>query len=108
VSKVLIYCVNDGAVMKAWSQVQGVPEGSIVQLVADTRSEVTKSLDVVLDHPGVMGVLGNPRCKRFAMIVDDGVVRTINIAASEDDPAGDARPECSMVDQVLQDLQQKN
>jgi len=105
VSKVLIYCVNDGAVIQGWSKSLGVPEDSLIQIVADTRSEVTKALDVVLDHPGVMGVLGNQRCKRFSMIIDDGVVRTVNIAASEDDPAGDARPEPSMVEKVLEDLQ---
>ena len=68
--------MNDGAVIQGWSKSLGVPEDSLIQIVADTRGEVSKALDVVLDHPGVMEVLGNPRCKRFSMIIDDGVVRT--------------------------------
>lgn len=98
-----MYSVNDGAVMEGWSRDQGT-EGTIVTLYGDPRSEVTKALDVVLDHPGPMSVLGNPRCKRFSMLVKDCVVKTLNIAAADDDPAGDERPEISMVDKMLEDL----
>ena len=62
----LVYCVNDGAVMSAWGEAMNI-EGSMITFLADTRSELTQALGVVLDHPGPMGVLGNPRCKRFAM-----------------------------------------
>lgn len=89
--------------MQAWAKDQGV-EGSIVRLLADTRSEFTKALDLTLDHPGPMSVLGNPRCKRFSMLVKNCVVKTLNIAAAEDDPAGDDKPEISMVDKMLKDL----
>lgn len=103
VDHVAIYAVNDGAVMRGWAKDQGT-EGSIVELYGDPRSEVTQALDVVLDHPGPMSVLGNPRCKRFSILVEDGKVKSVNIAAAEDDPAGDARPEISMVDKILADL----
>jgi len=103
VSDVLVYCVNDGAVMTAWALDQGV-EGSIITFLGDPRSELTKALDLVLDHPGPMSVLGNPRCKRFSMLIDDGVIKTINVAASEDDPAGDDNPTVSLVDKMLEDL----
>jgi len=103
VDSVAIYAVNDGAVMSAWEKDQGTA-GSLIDLYGDPRSEVTKALEVVLDHPGPMGVLGNPRCKRFSMLVVDCKVKTINIAAAEDDPAGDDRPEISMVDKMLEDL----
>jgi len=106
VSDVIVYAVNDGAVMGAWAKDQGV-EGSIVKLVGDTRSELTKALDLVLDHAGPMGVLGNHRCKRFSMLVNDCIIKTINVAAAEDDPAGDDRPEISMVDKMLEDLASK-
>merc|ERR1712125_291239 len=92
--------------MNAWAESQGT-EGSIITLYGDPRSEVTKALDVVLDHPGPMSVLGNPRCKRFSMLVKDCVVKTLNVAAAEDDPAGDDRPEISMVDKMLEDLAAK-
>lgn len=103
VSDVLVYCVNDGAVMTGWAKDQGV-EGSIVSLLGDPRSEVTEALGLVLDHPGPMSVLGNPRCKRFSMLIDDGIIKTINVAAKEDDPAGDDDPSVSLVEKMLGDL----
>lgn len=99
----LVYCVNDGAVMTGWAKDQGV-EGTIVSFMGDPRSEVTQALGLVLDHPGPMSVLGNPRCKRFSMLIEDGVIRTINVAAAEDDPAGDGKPDISLVDKMLTDL----
>lgn len=89
--------------MAGWAKDQGT-EGSMVTLYGDPRSEVTKALDLVLDHPGPMSVLGNPRCKRFSMLVKDCTVKVLNVAAAEDDPAGDDRPEISMVDKMLEDL----
>jgi 2-Cys peroxiredoxin 5 len=103
VSDVLVYAVNDGAVMDGWSKAQGV-EGSIMTFMGDPRSELTKALGLVLGHPGPMSVLGNPRCKRFSMLIDDGVIKSINVAASEDDPAGDDDPSVSLVENMLKDL----
>merc|ERR1712224_24567 len=39
----------------------------------------------------------------MGMLIEDGIIKTINVAAAEDDPAGDARPEISMVDKMLED-----
>jgi len=103
VTDVLVYCVNDGAVMTAWAQDQGV-DGSIITFLGDPRSELTKALDLVLDHPGPMSVLGNPRCKRFSMFIDDGVIKTVNVAAYDDDPAGDDNPTVTLVEKMLEDL----
>lgn len=103
VSDVLIFCVNDGAVMAAWAKDQKI-EGSIITFLGDTRSELTQALGLVLDHPGPMGVLGNPRCKRFSMLVDNGIIKTINIAEAADDPAGDDKPTVSCVEKMLGDL----
>lgn len=89
--------------MSGWAKTQGV-EGSMITFLGDPRSELTEALGVVLDHPGPMSVLGNPRCKRFSMIIDDGVIKKVNVACSPEDPAGDDKPEVSMVDQILQDL----
>jgi 2-Cys peroxiredoxin 5 len=58
----------------------------------------------VLDHPGPMGVLGNPRSKRFAMVLDDGVIKAFHVSEAADDPAGDDRPESSCVDAMLATL----
>jgi peroxiredoxin len=98
--------VNDGAVMTAWEKDQGTA-GTLIDLMGDTRSELTQALDLVLDHPGPMGVLGTKRCKRFSMLISNGVIKTMNVAAADDDPAGDDRPEISMVEKMLEDLKSK-
>lgn len=95
--------MNDGAVMKAWAKKQGI-DGSIITFMGDTRSALTKALGLALVHEGPMSVLGNPRCQRFSMLLDDGVIKSINVAAAEDDPAGDARPEVACVEKMLEDL----
>lgn len=100
IDEVLVYCVNDGAVMGAWAEDQGVV-GSMITFMGDPSSEFTQALDMVLDHPGPMSVLGTPRSKRFAMYLDDGVIKAHTVAASDDDPAGDDKPEITCVDHML-------
>merc|ERR1711920_1149025 len=95
--------MGDGAVMTAWATAQGV-EGSMITFLGDPGSDLTQALGVVLDHEGPMSVLGNPRCQRFSMLIKDGVIKSINVAAYENDPAGDDNPEVSMVDKMLEDL----
>mmetsp|Transcript_10171 Transcript_10171/g.22918 ORF Transcript_10171/g.22918 Transcript_10171/m.22918 type:complete len:90 (-) Transcript_10171:28-297(-) len=89
--------------MTGWAKDQGV-EGSMITFLGDPRSELTKALGLVLDHPGPMSVLGNTRCKRFSMLIDDAVIKTINVAAAENDPAGDDDPSVSLVEKMLSDL----
>lgn len=76
----------------------------MITFLGDPSSELTSALGMVLDHAGPMSVLGNPRCKRFSMFIDDGVIKTVNVAADEGDPAGDSKPEVSLVEKMLQDL----
>mmetsp|Transcript_117432 Transcript_117432/g.332742 ORF Transcript_117432/g.332742 Transcript_117432/m.332742 type:complete len:88 (-) Transcript_117432:571-834(-) len=83
--------------MKAWAADQNI-EGSMVTFLGDPRSELTEALGLGLDHPGPMSVLGNSRCKRFSMFIDDGVIKTINVAEPEDDPAG------TFVEKMLEDI----
>ena len=92
IDEVLVYCVNDGAVMKGWAKDQGV-EGSMVTFLADTRRELTDALGMVMDHPGPLGALGNLRCKRFCCYIDDGEIKVFNVSEAEGDPAGDNEPE---------------
>jgi len=92
--------------MTAWEKDQGTA-GTLVKLLGDPTSKFTKALDLVLDDSGVMGVLGNPRCKRFSLLVKDCVVKSVNVAAGPGDPAGDDAPELSMVDKMLEDLKNK-
>merc|ERR1719379_2937824 len=101
VSEVMIFCVNDGAVMTGWSKEMKCDKSGVITMYGDPRSELTEALGLVLEHPGPMSVLGNPRCKRFSMLIDDGVIKTINVAAAEGDPAGDDNPTVSLVDKML-------
>lgn len=91
VAEVLVYCVNDGAVMKGWADDQNIA-GSMITFLADTRCEFTKAVGMVMNHPGPMDALGNERCKRFAIIADDGVVKNVELSEAEGDPAGDNDP----------------
>mmetsp|Transcript_67711 Transcript_67711/g.153137 ORF Transcript_67711/g.153137 Transcript_67711/m.153137 type:complete len:84 (+) Transcript_67711:387-638(+) len=80
--------------MEGWAKDQGVA-GSMVTFLADTRSELTKALDLVLDAPPAMAVLGNPRCQRFSILVEDGVIKALNVA-------GDGVPdEDTFVEKIL-------
>jgi peroxiredoxin len=113
VEEVLVYCVNDGAVMKAWAADQKVDgtlderfKGSMISFLADTRCEFTKAVGMEMTHPGPMDALGGVRCKRFVLIVEDGVVKHVLVSEADGDPAGDNDAEgpiakATMVDAVL-------
>jgi len=89
--------------MKAWAEDLGVA-GSMISVLGDPRSEVTKALGLVLNDKGPMSVLGNPRCKRFSILIEDGIIKSINVAASKSDPAGDEKPDISLAEKMLEDL----
>merc|ERR1719396_72994 len=66
--------VNDPFVMAAWGKDQGA-EGK-VRMLADTKCELTKALDMELD---ATGKLGSIRSKRYAMIVEDGKITKLGM-----------------------------
>jgi peroxiredoxin len=71
-----IWCmsVNDAFVMGAWGRDQKV--AGKVRMLADGSAEYTKKLGLELDLTARgMGV----RCQRFSMLVENGVVKTLNI-----------------------------
>lgn len=82
VDEVLVYCTQDGAVMDGWAKDRKI-EGSMITFLADTRMEMTKALDQVLDVEKVRELLGGPRCKRFAMVVENGVIKAISVAGED-------------------------
>ena len=66
--------VNDIFVMDAWGKDQGV--GDTVRMLADGNGDYTQALGLELDASGFgMG----QRAKRFAIVVDDGVVSQLHI-----------------------------
>lgn len=73
-----IWClsVNDAFVMGAWGREQKA--GGKVRMMADGSADYTRKLGLELDLTARgMGV----RCQRFSMLVDDGVVRALNVEA---------------------------
>lgn len=96
----IVYCVNDGAVMGAWGKDQKVGL-SMIQLMGDPHAELTKALSMELTHPGPtsVGIVG--RCKRHAIYAEKGIIKAVRVAESEEDPAGDAAPEVTLVDGML-------
>ena len=66
--------VNDVWVMHAWGERHDV--GCHVLMLADGSADYTRALGLELDLSGAgMGT----RCKRFSMVVQDGVVESVNI-----------------------------
>ncbi len=66
--------VNDAFVMDAWGKDQSV--GGDVLMLADGNADLTKALGLEMDGTGFgMGI----RSQRYAMVIDDGVVTTLNI-----------------------------
>jgi len=101
---VYVFCVNDGAVMTGWKKDQGLAGSELIEFVADTQAALTIALDLVLTtHAGPAGVLGahTMRCKRSSIFVVDGVIKVLQIAEADDDPAGDAKPEASLIETML-------
>ena len=74
IDTVAVVAVNDAFVMKKWAEATG-GDGKI-DFLADGSAEFAKGVDMVLDATaGGLGI----RSKRYSMLVDDGVVKQINI-----------------------------
>jgi 2-Cys peroxiredoxin 5 len=108
IDEVLIYCVNDGAVMQAWAEDQGVPADSVLKLMGDPYGELTEKLDMELTHGGPKSVGLINRCKRFALYVVDGVVQIVRVAESDDDPAGDEFPDVTLAEAMVDAIKALN
>jgi peroxiredoxin len=74
----LIACVsvNDAFVMDAWGRASHV--GDEIVMLADGNGELARALGMELDATGYgMG----SRSKRFSVLIDDGVVKQLNVEA---------------------------
>jgi len=74
VEKIVCISVNDPFVMEAWGEAQNV--GDLVELLADGNGEFAKAIGLELDGSGFG--LGT-RSQRYAMVIEDGVVTTLNV-----------------------------
>ena len=76
VADVICISVNDPFVMGAWARDQKA--AGKIRFMGDGSAEYTSKLGLNLDlNARGMGM----RCQRFSMLVDDGVVKTLNIEA---------------------------
>ena len=66
--------VNDAFVMGAWGKDQGA--GDKVRMLADGNGDFTRAVGLVMD--GSKFGMGQ-RSQRYSMIVDDGVVKSLNV-----------------------------
>jgi peroxiredoxin len=74
VAQVACISVNDVFVMGAWGEAQGV--GDKVLMLADGNADYTRALGLEMDGSKFgMGV----RSRRYSMIVNDGVVESLNL-----------------------------
>jgi len=79
IDEIVCFSVNDAFVMGAWGYDQGV--GNKIRMIGDGSAEFTKAAGLELDlNARGLGL----RCQRFAMVVDDGKVASIDI-----EPAGE-------------------
>lgn len=69
--------VNDAFVMGAWGKAQEA--GDKVLLLADGNADFAKAMGLDADFTAYgMGI----RCKRFALVADDGIVKVLNVEAA--------------------------
>jgi len=74
ITEIICVSVNDPFVHSAWGEAHKA-DGK-VKMLADPRAEFTKAIELDLD---LTAVLGTVRSKRYAMLVDDGVVKAIDV-----------------------------
>ena len=75
VDVIVVTAVNDHLVMHAWGKASG-GEGKILFL-ADGNGEFAKAIG--LDYDARERGMGGVRSKRYAMLVEDGVVKVLNL-----------------------------
>jgi glutaredoxin/glutathione-dependent peroxiredoxin len=74
IDTIAVTAVNDHFVMDAWKDASGA-DGK-VEFLADGNAEFAKAIDLAFDASG--NGLGT-RSRRYCMVVQDGVVKTLNI-----------------------------
>ncbi|XP_018592794.1 peroxiredoxin-5, mitochondrial-like [Scleropages formosus] len=96
IEEVACIAVNDAFVMAAWGKEHGT-EGK-VRMLADPTGAFTKAVDLLLDNDQIVQVLGNQRSKRYAMVIENSVVKKLNV-----EPDGTGLT-CSLASSILADL----
>mmetsp|Transcript_3194 Transcript_3194/g.4245 ORF Transcript_3194/g.4245 Transcript_3194/m.4245 type:complete len:210 (+) Transcript_3194:154-783(+) len=103
VEEVIFYCVHDGAVMGVWMHKLGLA-GSMTQMFGDPSGEFTRELGMELNHPQLADIGIVNRCKRFAMYIENNIVKHVAISESDEDPAGDACLEATCAPAMIESI----
>ena len=86
VDRIVCLSVNDAFVMDAWGKQHNADDR--VMMLADGSGHFTRALGLELDLDAAgMGI----RSKRYAMIVNDGVVELLNVEAPKEFKVSDAQ-----------------
>lgn len=72
---VVVLCVNDPFVMRAWGDFTGAKAAG-VRMLADASAAFTEALGMTFSNPAT-GLL--KRSRRFSMLVENGVVTILNV-----------------------------
>mgnify|MGYP006264231819 FL=1 len=83
VDEVACLSVNDSFVMKAWQDAQNAEN---LTMIADGNAALTNALGLTLDT----GDFGGVRSQRYSMLIDDGVVKQLNIEPGKELSVSDA------------------
>lgn len=78
IQDIICISVNDPFVMKAWGETTGAAAAGILML-GDAESQFTKAIGMDFDAPPA-GLVA--RSKRYAMVVENGVVTTLHMEES--------------------------
>jgi glutaredoxin/glutathione-dependent peroxiredoxin len=92
VDAILVTSVNDVFVMDAWSKSAGA-DG--IEFISDGNGDFTKAVGLSMDGSGFG--LGT-RSQRYSMVVEDGVVKALNL---EDSPS---KAQISGAENIMKDL----
>lgn len=87
--------VNDVFVTQEWARIHNA-EGK-VRLLADPTGTFGKETDLLLDE-SLVYLFGNQRLKRFSMVIEDGIVKSLNV-----EPDGTGLT-CSLAPNILSQL----
>ncbi|CZS93634.1 probable peroxiredoxin-5, mitochondrial precursor [Rhynchosporium agropyri] len=74
--KVFVVSVNDAFVMKAWGKSLDKDASSGVRFLGDPAGKFTRALDLEFE---AAPLLGTNRSKRYAIVVEGGKVKSINV-----------------------------
>lgn len=89
VAEIACLSVNDAHVMRAWAASQNAADS--VTMLADGNAELARALGLDID----LGVAGmGVRAKRASLVIDDGVVSSVDVEAKPGEVTGSGAESC--------------